>query len=84
MPDIEELIAQHVAEKHAMGLHAVVTRHPTGGVEIEGFLSMSDAQARMDSAVGQHALTPLPVRDAKNVEHARQLGQAVDSEFASL
>lgn len=60
MPDIEALIKQHIAEKHAMGLHAVVSRHPTGGVEIEGFRSISDAQARVDALIGQVELHTLP------------------------
>lgn len=60
MPDIEELIKQHIDEKHAMGLHAVVARHPTGGVEIEGFASISDAQARADELIGRVELHTLP------------------------
>lgn len=64
MPDIEQLIKQHIAEKHAMGLHAVVARHPTGGVEIEGFSSIAAAQARADELIGRvelHFLTHFPL-----------------------
>lgn len=60
MPDIEALIAQHVAEKHALGLHAVVCRHPTGGIEIEGFDSIAAAQSRTDELIGRISLIPLP------------------------
>lgn len=60
MPDIEALIKQHIAEKHALGLHAVVARHPTGGIEIEGFASLAAAQARADELIGRIELHTLP------------------------
>ena len=60
MTDIETLVKQHVAEKHALGLHAVVARHPTGGIEIEGFESIAAAEARANELIGRVELHTLP------------------------
>ena len=79
--NLSTVIQQHIDEKHAMGLHCVVS-HSHVGTEIEGFLAFDAAKARQAQSGARRSLHPLP--DAKNTEHAAQLGHAVDSEFASL
>jgi hypothetical protein len=79
--NLSTAIQQHIDEKHAMGLHCVVSHCPVG-TEIEGFLALDTAKARHAEPGARRTLHPLP--DVKNAEHAAQLGHAVDSEFASL
>lgn len=78
---LHQLIKQHVAEKHAMNLHAVVSVDDRGGAEVEGFSDKSRAVARAAESGAQRALYILPSPVARHVQH---LGAMVDSEFADL
>lgn len=58
-PTIEDLIKQTVADKHDLGLHAVVTRLSPMHVEVEGFRLMVDAKAAING-LSTKTLIPHP------------------------